>query len=553
MQISSSPAIDSKRPSASAQLGKYRLVATLGQGGMGTVHLASASGLGQFRKLLVVKELRQDLLWKDSSIAMFIDEARLAARLDHPNVVQTFEAGEQNGRYFLAMEYLDGQPLNELAQHMAAKGGIPLELHVHMLCDVLAGLQYAHELRDYDGSRLHVVHRDISPHNVFITYHGQVKIVDFGVAKARNASSLTNPGMFKGKFAYAAPEQVFGRAVDARADVFAVGVMLWEAIAKRRFVEGVPTPEAFKARANGREPRIVDVVPDVEPLLADICNRALAVDPDARFPSAEAFRSELQDYLLLTASRVEGSDVAQLMRSVFESDRATMHRVIERAMKECGASDSTMEALPLMRSAAGFDKEQTLVADLTGLSQLSQMADDAQIRARYEHSKVTAVRRTPLVEPAEPPRSQWPRKLWAAVLGAAAISGAAGAIVDMSRPSQPPEAPLSITVPPPSMPVTAPPPTPTRASVAPGAAAAATAAAALPEAAQPSPPRVRVSHAPAPVRPSRKAVAPAHPAVAADSGSTSQSSASAAEPAMGSDLHVAKRALRRIDVEDPYQ
>jgi serine/threonine-protein kinase len=470
----------------------------------------------------------------------------LAARLDHPNVVQTFEAGEQNGRYFLAMEYLDGQPLSELSERMAAKGGIPLELHVHMLCDVLAGLQYAHELRDYDGSRLHVVHRDISPHNVFITYHGQVKIVDFGVAKARNASSLTNPGMFKGKFAYAAPEQVFGRAVDARADVFAVGVMLWEAIARRRFVEGVPTPDAFKARANGREPRIVDVVPDVEPLLADICNRALAVDPDARFPSAEAFRSELQDYLLLTASRVEGGDVAQLMRAVFEADRATMHRVIQRAMKECGASDSTMESLPLMRGAAGLDKEQTLVADLTGLSELSQMVDDAQIRARYEHSKVTPVRRTPLVEPPQAPRSQRPRKLWAAMLGAAAISGAAGAIVALSRPSQPPEAPLSITAPPPSMPVTAPPPTPSAAAAAQPAAKTA----ALNEIVQPSTPRVRVSRAPSPARPSHRAVAAARPA---DSDSTPQSSAGAAEPAMGSDLHAAKRSLRRIDVEDPYQ
>jgi len=122
------------------QLGKYRLVAKLGQGGMGTVYLALASGLGSFRKLLVVKELRHDLPWRESSLSMFMDEAQLAARLDHPNVLQTFEAGEAGGRYFLAMEYLDGQPLSTLIDH-----GVPLELHVYILCEVLQGLQYAHD------------------------------------------------------------------------------------------------------------------------------------------------------------------------------------------------------------------------------------------------------------------------------------------------------------------------------------------------------------------------------------------------------------------------
>src|SRR4029077_14425124 len=149
-----------------AQLGKYRLVATLGQGGMGTVYLALASGLGSFRKLLVVKELPRDLPWKESSLGMFMDEAHLAARLDHPNVLQTFEAGEDHGRYFLAMEYLDGQPLNALIERARTAGdkhGLALELQVHIFCEVLNGLQYAHDLKDYDGSLLHVVHRDISP------------------------------------------------------------------------------------------------------------------------------------------------------------------------------------------------------------------------------------------------------------------------------------------------------------------------------------------------------------------------------------------------------
>jgi serine/threonine protein kinase len=230
------------RKPANEQLGKYRRVATLGQGGMGTVFLAFAHGVGQFRKLLVVKELLPELTGKEGFIEMFLDEARLAARLDHPNVVQTFEVGHEGGRYFLAMEYLDGQPLSALIERMRERGGLPLPVHLQILSEVLAGLQYAHELCDYDGRPLAVVHRDISPHNVFITYHGQVKIVDFGVAKAANASALTHPGVFKGKFGYAAPEQILGGPVDARADVFSVGVMLWQAIAGRRFAEPTPTP-----------------------------------------------------------------------------------------------------------------------------------------------------------------------------------------------------------------------------------------------------------------------------------------------------------------------
>lgn len=323
------------------QLGKYRLIAKLGQGGMGTVYLALASGLGSFRKLLVVKELRHDLPWRESSLSMFLDEAQLAARLDHPNVLQTFEAGEADGRYFLAMEYLDGQPLSTLIDH-----GIPLELHVYILCEVLQGLQYAHELTDYDGSLLHVVHRDVSPQNVFVTYHGQVKIVDFGVAKANNGSNITSPGVFKGKFAYAAPEQLLGRPVDGRCDVFAVGVMLWEAIAGRRFGVPKPTVDAFRVRTQGLEPRIAQVAPDVDPLLAEICDHALVVDPLERMESAEALRARLQQWLDLQGEHIQAKHIAELMRERFSEDRAARQRVIERAMIDAGASQSTIAELP---------------------------------------------------------------------------------------------------------------------------------------------------------------------------------------------------------------
>jgi serine/threonine-protein kinase len=404
----SGPVTSNPADSNSHQLGKYRLVARLGQGGMGTVYLALASGLGQFRKLLVVKELRQDLTRDQEFVSMFTDEARLAARLDHPNVVQTFEAGQQADRYFLAMEYLDGQPLSVLIERLANRDGLPLPHAIQILSEVLSGLQYAHELVDYDGTSLQVVHRDVSPQNVFITYHGQVKVVDFGVAKAANASQMTEPGVFKGKFAYAAPEQILGRPVDARADIFAVGIMLWEAISGRRFSEHTPTPAGFRARASGDEPRIAEIVPEVVPLLAAICDRALSVDPERRFASAEEFRSELQEFMLLAGVRVESPEIGQLMRDVFEDERREMHLVIEQAMKHSGASDSSVEALPFMHHE--HDKVATTVADLSSLVEISNETDDHKIRLSYAHSKVTSL----------PPRSVAPAQLSAAP---AAIGG----------------------------------------------------------------------------------------------------------------------------------
>ena len=369
------------------QLGKYQLVATLGQGGMGTVYLAFASGFGQFRKLLVVKELRQDLTRQPGFVSMFMDEAKLAARLEHPNVVQTFEASEVDDRYFLAMEYLDGHALSALLDRLIETPSpkFTLWMHIQILCEALSGLHYAHELTDYDGSSLQVVHRDVSPQNVFVTYHGQVKVVDFGVAKAANATVKTQPGMFVGKFSYAAPEQVKAGAVDARTDVFAAGIMLWQAIAGRPFSERVPSPEACRARIEGLEPRIAQVVPTVDPTLARICDRALAIDPDRRYASAKELRSELQEYMQRVGVRIEAAEIGQLMQELFASERRALHARIEQAMRRAGESPASGDSLPILQLA---DKEPTTVADLSSLVQVSLEQDDAKIQEGYASSKV---------------------------------------------------------------------------------------------------------------------------------------------------------------------
>jgi len=375
------------------QLGKYRLVARLGQGGMGTVYLALASGLGEFRKLLVVKELRRDLTRQEGFVTMFMDEAKLAARLDHPNVVQTFEASQEQGRYYLAMEFLDGQPFSALLDRLAAMPtlsgarGLPLHIHIHVLCEVLAGLQYAHELTDYQGQPLHVVHRDVSPHNVFLTYHGQVKVMDFGVAKAAGASSLTEPGVFKGKFAYAAPEQVMGRPVDGRADVFAIGIMLWQAIAGRPFSERAVTPASFRARAAGLEPRIRAVVPTLDPELARICDRALEVDPEARYTCAAEMRADLQQYMQSQRMRVDAAELGELLRSLFDNERREIHSLIEQAMH--GSAVSGVEPLHAGDATAivGLANVPDVSRERHAVHAVHAMMEE-QLHPGYVHSKV---------------------------------------------------------------------------------------------------------------------------------------------------------------------
>ncbi|MBK6515318.1 MAG: serine/threonine protein kinase [Polyangiaceae bacterium] len=326
-------------------LGKYRIIAKLGQGGMATVFLSVVPGPMGVNKLLVIKVLRDELSSDADFLSMFLNEARLAARLNHANVVHTYEVGVAGQHHFLAMDYLDGQPLHALLRK-ASRARMPLDVHVRILADMLAGLDYAHTLKDFDGTPLHVVHRDVSPQNAFVTYDGQVKLVDFGIAKAAGAASTTQSGVFKGKLAYVAPEQAAGDPVDARADLFSVGVMLWEAIAARRFAHGESQTALLAKRLSGTEPRIRDVVPDADLELADICDRAMAHDPADRFASARQFQDALESFLDRFSRRVGRREVGELISSLFVEERERIRAVIDEQMKRLHRETSTTLPLP---------------------------------------------------------------------------------------------------------------------------------------------------------------------------------------------------------------
>lgn len=329
---------------ATDRIGKYRIIAKLGQGGMATVFLSVVPGPVGFNKLLVVKILKDDLSQDADFLAMFLNEARLAARLNHANVVQTYEVGIEGSTHFLAMDYLDGQPLHAVLRR-ATRARMPLDIHVRILADALAGLHYAHTLKDFDGTPFLVVHRDVSPQNVFVTYDGQTKVVDFGIAKAAGASSNTASGVFKGKLAYVAPEQAAGSPTDARSDLFSVGVMLWEAMAGHRFAQGEAQTAILARRLAGTEPRIRDVAPDADAELADICDKAMAHDPKDRFETAQAFRDALDNFLDRFSRRVGSREVGDYMAGLFGEERERIRLIIDEQMKRL--QRETSESLPV--------------------------------------------------------------------------------------------------------------------------------------------------------------------------------------------------------------
>jgi serine/threonine-protein kinase len=328
--------------------GKYRPIAVLGRGGMATVYLAAASGPGGFTKLVVVKELRHELSEDPDFMQMFLDEARLAARLHHPNVVQTYEVTGDASRHAIVMEYLDGQPLSRLRSKFVELGPDGVAYHLRILCDTLAGLQYAHDLADFDGTPLNVVHRDVSPHNIFVTYTGETKVVDFGIAKAADSSSQTRVGTIKGKISYMAPEQATSQPVDRRADVFAVGVMLWEAIAGRRMWKGLEEVGVMSRLMTGDIPRLSSVKPDVPVALDAICARALAWKAADRYATADEMRRDLEQYLSTLPARPGAREVGELLSRMFEEDRAKIRTIVEEQLRALRAAPTgEARSLPL--------------------------------------------------------------------------------------------------------------------------------------------------------------------------------------------------------------
>jgi phosphate/phosphite/phosphonate ABC transporter binding protein len=305
-------------PSAPEYVGRYRLISRIARGGMAEIYLASERGLAGFERLVVIKRILSHLSDDPSFIEMFLREARIIARLNHPNIVHIHELAEENGDYFIAMEYIRGCSVKELqafcASHLVK---MPLAIAVSVTMEACRGAHAAHELRDEEGRLLGLVHRDISPHNLMINDAGVVKLLDFGVAKTTSAGEATFSGSLKGKFAYMSPEQVRGDVLDRRSDVFALGIMLWELCTDRSLFGRPSEMETMRIVSQAAIPKPSEIDDTIPPVLEAVILKALARDLPERYPSAEALRAALTD-----AARVCGFDTGTDMLAGFVQQMA---------------------------------------------------------------------------------------------------------------------------------------------------------------------------------------------------------------------------------------
>ncbi len=323
------------------RIGKYCTIAKLGHGGMADVFLSVAQGPSGFNKLVVLKALRTNLAADPDFIAMFLDEARLSAQLSHPNVVQTIEVVTEGAAPVIAMEYLDGVSLSHLRRRAQRTSTWCTDFYLRALIDALGGLHHAHELCDYRGEPLFLVHRDFTPNNIFITFDGHVKVLDFGIAKAASGLSHTREGLFKGTVRYMAPEAINGRPIDRRADVYAAGVMLWEAIAGRRMWNDLPDVGVMRQVFDGQIPSLDEAAPHAPQNLRNICMRALAADPNDRYPTALEMQLDLEAAAAEQPTAAGTRELSALMNDLFSDRRAQVRATIEQQLTRLqrGASE----------------------------------------------------------------------------------------------------------------------------------------------------------------------------------------------------------------------
>jgi serine/threonine-protein kinase len=308
------------------KLGKYELLALLATGGMAEIHLARQTGIRGFERLVVVKKILPHLAREEEFLEMFFDEARIAARLNHINIVQIYDLGQEGDDYFIAMEFLEGESLGYLVKEARKSGYVmPPALAAGIVAQICDGLDYAHKLLDDNGKPLNIVHRDVSPHNVIVLYSGGVKLVDFGIAKASSQMHQTRTGMTKGKLTYMAPEICLGKKASPCSDIFSLGVILWELLARKRLFKRPNEAATVQAVLSGSIPRLRNIRPEVTPQLENISIRALHKNPDDRYQTAAEFGAAIRDHLRNVGAAASAQEIAAYMRNAF-SDRARTKR-----------------------------------------------------------------------------------------------------------------------------------------------------------------------------------------------------------------------------------
>jgi serine/threonine-protein kinase len=339
----------SQRPKVMPErLGKYELLAPLAQGGTAEVFLARLSGAGGFEKVVVVKRLLDHLVEDREFVGMFLDEARLGARLDQSNIVQTIELGCVDGQYFIAMEYLAGLSIQQLGKQAQQRaGGLPVELTLALAVQACTGLHYAHEATQADGTPLRLVHRDVSPQNLIVTYDGVLKIVDFGIAHAAQEAreARTRAGFIKGKFAYMSPEQCLGHPFDRRTDVFALAIVVHELLTGQRLFKRETTYKTYQAIVNGEVTRPSKVNPRLDAAIDRVLLKALAPRAEDRHATAEEFGEDLEALLHRSGRHGSAGEIARYITRHFGDDIDEQQRTLSALLTSDGTNRTTQPFL----------------------------------------------------------------------------------------------------------------------------------------------------------------------------------------------------------------
>jgi serine/threonine-protein kinase len=383
------------------RFGRYETIQPIASGGMATVYLGRARGAGGFERRVAIKVMHEHVADELDFEAMFLDEARLAARIHHPNVVSTIDVQKTEEAMFLVMEYVEGASLKRVLRELGQRGDVmPLGVVILVMMDALAGLHAAHELLDDEDRPLDLIHRDISPHNILVGTDGITRITDFGVARAAARLGSTGAGTLKGKIAYMPPEQGRGDDIDRRADIYSAGVVLWELLTGRRLFDAEHDGQLVALILNGPEMSPAEVVPSLPETINRVCMKALSIDPNRRFATAEQFADALE-------AAAHAADVRIAKPSKVSAFVAEFKVPVERSFGSDG-DDPVPRASP-----SGSGAREPSVP--TGTSQLSV---------------VGAVRSQ------KPPATASRRRRWAVVIGAGGLVALTTIVWMIARPGE---------------------------------------------------------------------------------------------------------------------
>ncbi len=461
------------RPTIRRRFGRYELLLELAAGGMATLYLARLRGPSGFEKLVALKIIHPHLTREQSFVKMFFDEARISAMVHHPNVVQVLDLGQIDDIHYIAMEYVHGKDYRAVLRgaYHRSKQGLTLSqvpdwlIAARVAADAAAGLHAAHELVDSKGDPLGLVHRDVSPHNILLSYDGHVKLTDFGIAYAKHRMTQTDSGVLKGKLAYMSPEQAEGTNIDRRADIFTLGIVLWEAVCQKRLFRRESDTATLYALTHTEIPRPRDVREDLPAELEQIILRTLAKRPGVRYQTSQELARALEQLIARHDDVIGASELSTVMSTLFTEQRAKLDQEISDAMDQADAqaeADVPQEAVP--------QHERTG----TNLAELPRASKDPDEEVGVSETRLSAQALRTIPSPAR--RSS---QLTVSLIAVAAlvIAGVAGyllwrrppaqqrsgvGVTTAPMPQQPPrEAPRPMQTPPPmerARPVIAPPP-----------------------------------------------------------------------------------------------